>query len=76
MLEGAARTLERARPLLLFEHQRETAQHYATRAEQLWNLLDRLGYRIFDMDGCGPYAPTELAEAVATGRRWNFLARV
>lgn len=75
VLDGAIATLERARPVLLFEHQRETAQHYTTRTEQLWQRLDQLGYRIFDMDGCGPYALAQLVEVVATGRRWNFLAR-
>lgn len=75
VLEGAARTLERLRPLLLFEHQRETAQYYEARTERLWDRLDGLGYRIFDMDGHGPYTCPQFAEVVATGRRWNFLAR-
>jgi hypothetical protein len=75
VLEGGARTLAETHPLLLFEHQLETAQHYDAQTATLWDLLDELGYRIFDMDGRGPYTRPGLVDSVASARRWNFLAR-
>lgn len=75
VLEGGTKTLEGARPLLLFEHQHETARHYGARSGDLWRLLDELGYRIFDMDGRGPYRRAAFETSVASGHRWNFLAK-
>jgi FkbM family methyltransferase len=75
VLEGGARTLEETHPLLLFEHQLETARHYDAQTTTLWDLLDGLGYRIFDMDGRGPYTRPALVDSVASARRWNFLAK-
>ncbi|HUO73251.1 MAG TPA: FkbM family methyltransferase [Solirubrobacteraceae bacterium] len=75
VLEGARETLQRARPLVLFEHQRETAQHYDSPTTQLWDLLDGSRYRVFDMDGEGPFSRTAFQALVEHGRRWNFLAK-
>jgi FkbM family methyltransferase len=75
VLEGAVETLERSRPLILFEHQRETARHYGVRTADLWGLLNGFGYRIFDMEGRGPYTQAGLEDAVLSGHRWNFLAK-
>jgi FkbM family methyltransferase len=75
VLRGALDTLREHRPLVLFEHQRKTAAHYGSGPDEIHALLvDEAGYRIFDMDGAGPYSRAQFAEVYETGARWNFLA--
>jgi len=76
VIEGARQTLDRHGPVLLFEHQRETASHYGSGPEQLWEVLaGELAYRIFDLDGRGPLSRADLVSAFTTGSRLNFMAR-
>ncbi|HWH93509.1 MAG TPA: FkbM family methyltransferase [Baekduia sp.] len=77
VLQGARRTLEVHRPLLVFEHGLGSADHYGTRPEQLHDLLTTLplNYRIFDLQGGGPYDRAAFMETFHTSRRVNFLAR-
>jgi Methyltransferase FkbM domain len=76
VLEGALETLAAHRPLLAFEHGLGSADHYGTRPEQIFALLgDRLGMRIFDLDGDGPYERARFVAAFERGERVNFLAR-
>jgi FkbM family methyltransferase len=76
VLTGAAQTLRRNRPLVLFEHQRSTAAHYGTGPDEIHDLLaGELGMRIFDMDGEGPYSRERFRETYERGTRWNFFAR-
>lgn len=75
VLEGARRTLAAHRPLVVLEHGLGSADHYGTRPEQVHDLLAALGYRIFDLQGHGPYDRAAFVEAFHTATRVNFLAR-
>jgi FkbM family methyltransferase len=65
VLRGAVDTLERHRPFVLFEH--------GSGGADLYDLLDGVGLRIFDLDGVGPYS-REHFQATFTEPIWNFLA--
>ena len=76
VLRGAAGTLRRYRPTVVFEHGAGSADHYGTTPERIHHVLaDELGYGIFGLDGDGPYAANRFAEIFARGERVNFLAR-
>jgi FkbM family methyltransferase len=55
VLEGARALLARARPVVIFEHVRETATMYGDPQEAAWDLLSELGYRLFSVTGEGPF---------------------
>jgi FkbM family methyltransferase len=75
-LQGAAQTLERHRPVVAFEHGRGGSPLYGTGPTDLYELLvERVGLRIFDMDGGGPYSREQLVETFELGTFWNFFAR-
>ena len=84
VLQGAVETLRRCRPILVFEHSREfdadadpadLGAREAARNQGIFDLLvDRLGYRIFDLDGAGPLDREEFRAGYASMRRFNFLA--
>ncbi len=75
VLQGARRTLTMHRPVILFEHQRRTADYYGTGPDHLFALLvEELEMRIFDLDGEGPYSLSRLQRAYQSGSRWNFFA--
>ena len=65
VLRGGERVLSRTRPVLIFEHVRETAALYGTTSDAVWDLLHRLGYRIFSAVGDGPFSRRDFAEAVS-----------
>ena len=73
-LEGARETLRRHGPIVLFEHQQETASHYGVGPDRIFGLLTGVGYRIFDMEGDGPYTEADFRTAYEEGTRFNFLA--
>ena len=73
VLQGAAETLERHRPFILFEHGAGGADLYGAHPNQVFDLLDAVGMRIFDLDGSGPYS-RERFEQTFTEPIWNFLA--
>jgi FkbM family methyltransferase len=76
VLLGALDTLSRHRPVVVFEHGLGSADHYGTTPEGLHDLLvGRLGYRIFGLDGEGPFDGRSFAEIFAAGERVNFVAR-
>jgi FkbM family methyltransferase len=76
VLRGARKTLERHKPVVVFEHGAGAAVHYGTRPEHLFDLLvDELGLRLFDLDGGGPYDRKAFVASFESGRRWNYLAR-
>lgn len=75
VFEGARGTLSRYRPILVFEHQAQEASVNTT-AELHRLLCQENGYEVFDMDGHGPLTVRALEATVASGRRWNFFARV
>jgi len=82
VLQGAVETLRRCRPILVFEHSRaydgvtdDLGAREAARNDGIFTLLvDRLGYRIFDLDGAGPFDHDEFRAGYASMRRFNFLA--
>jgi FkbM family methyltransferase len=73
VLSGAVATLERHRPFVLFEHGVGGADLYGTHPNQVFDLLDAVNLRIFDLDGSGPYT-RERFESTFTQPVWNFLA--
>jgi len=73
VLRGAAQTIERHRPFVLFEHGSGGADLYGSGPQDAYDLLSGLGLRIFDLDGTGPYSRDQF-QAVFTEPIWNFLA--
>lgn len=73
VLRGAAATLERHRPFVLFEHGVGGADLYGSAPGETFDLLASTGLRIFDLEGDGPYTRDRF-EAVFTEPIWNFLA--
>jgi FkbM family methyltransferase len=73
VLRGAARTLERHRPVVVLEHS-SNAVHFGTRSETVHELLAAAGLRVFDIDGNGPYDAAGLAARVRSGAMWTFVA--
>jgi FkbM family methyltransferase len=70
VLRGAADVLQRHRPTIVFEHGAASAASYGVTSPELYEFLSEFGYRIFDMDGRGPYAADDFSNA----GRWNFVA--
>lgn len=69
VLRGATETLHRFRPIVIFEHGHSDL--YDTTSDELWDLLTECGYRIFNMEGAGPYS---LDQFRTPAPEWNFLA--
>ena len=62
--------------MIAFEHGLGSADHYGTSPHSIHRLLvGELGYRIFGLDGDGPYDESRFAEIFACGERVNFAAR-
>ena len=75
VLQGAARTLSRHHPLVVFEHGLGGSDHYGTTPEQIHDLLSQAGLRVFDLSGGGPYDRQALRRVYDSRSAWNFLAR-
>jgi FkbM family methyltransferase len=75
VLHGARATLAAHHPLLIFEHGLGSADHYGTGPGDVHDLLGGLDYRIFDLQGQGPYARAAFVHTFYTAARVNFLAR-
>lgn len=73
VMHGAAETLARHRPVVIFEHGIGGADLYGSRPGELFDLLSECGLRIFDLEGDGPYTRDGF-EAVFSEPIWNFLA--
>ncbi len=61
VLQGAKSVLERARPLLIFEHVTATASLYGVAPTAPYDLLTDVGYAIFTVTGAGPVARAAFA---------------
>ncbi|MEA2171210.1 MAG: hypothetical protein QOF76_4510 [Solirubrobacteraceae bacterium] len=73
VVRGAQRVLREHRPVVVFEHSLGGADSYGTTSEELWDLLDGCGLRVFDLQGAGPF--DRAAFAAQFGRPvWNWLA--
>ena len=55
VLEGARAVLAEARPVVIFEHVRDTAELHGVRPGAPWDLLRELDYEIFSATGDGPF---------------------
>ncbi len=77
VLRGALRTIQRFKPVVVFEHQKSTAAPYGTSPSQVFDLLSaEAGLSIFDLDGHGPYDLDQFKAAFHNGEPWNFVARL
>lgn len=83
VLQGATGLLHRWAPTVVFEHSRdmyegaveELGTREAARNRGIFDLLvEQLGYRIFDLDGAGPFDREDFRAGYASMRRFNFLA--
>jgi FkbM family methyltransferase len=76
VLAGAADTLARHRPMVVFEHVRGVADHFDTEPRDVWEILvDHAGLALLDLDGAGPYTLARFEQAFAGRERTNFVAR-
>lgn len=74
VFQGGLETIRRARPTLVFEHGIGGADHFGTKPSDVHDLLAKeLGYRIFDIDGTGPYT-RDAFDAVFSEPIWFFVA--
>jgi FkbM family methyltransferase len=73
VLRGALNTLRTHKPTLVFEHGLGGADHYGTSPDDVHDLLSEVGYRIFDIDGGGPYTRSGFA-ALFEQPIWVFVA--
>jgi FkbM family methyltransferase len=73
VLRGALNTLRTHMPTLVFEHGVGGADHYGTSPDDVHDLLSGVGYRIFDIDGGGPYTRCGFA-ALFEQPIWMFVA--
>lgn len=76
VLAGAADTLSRHCPMVIFEHGLGSADHYGTEPRHLWELLvDGAALELYDLEGSGPYTLARFERAFAARERTNFVAR-
>jgi FkbM family methyltransferase len=75
VLLGGGDTLLHHRPIVAFEHGAGSAEHYGTTPDRIHDLFAKLGYRIFGLDGDGPYGANRLTDIFTRGERVNFVAR-
>lgn len=73
VLKGARETLAKHKPALLFEHGLHGADLYGSTSNELWDIVDESGMRIFDLEGNGPFSRQQFAE-LFTELTWNYLA--
>lgn len=74
VLQGARETLATHRPVLVLEHGLGSADHYGTRPEDVHDLLAELGYRLFGLQGQGPFDRAAFAATFHAATLVNFLA--
>jgi FkbM family methyltransferase len=71
VIEGAMDTLRRAKPTIAFEHGRHLDDPGAS--NEIYRLIcDRVGLRLFDMDGNGPLDQPRFLDGLNS--RWNWIA--
>lgn len=73
VLRGAAETIRRHRPFVIFEHGAGGADLYGAQPTEVFDLLSNAGLRIFDLEGEGPYSRERFRDTFAEPI-WNFLA--
>jgi FkbM family methyltransferase len=74
VLDGAAGTLERCRPIVALEHSLACLRHGGIAGDDVYDRLSAAGLRLFSMEGDGPYARDAFRAEVESNRRWFFFA--
>jgi FkbM family methyltransferase len=75
VFRGSLETLRRHQPVVIFEHGLGSADVFGTTPGAIHTLLDdQVGYRIFDLDGNGPYSLNQFEECFYSRARVNFVA--
>ena len=74
VLLGARRLLERYRPIIVIEHGAAANDFHGTTTGDIHKLLSSFGYRIFDIDGNGPFTEAEFEQTTRRGKIWTFVA--
>jgi FkbM family methyltransferase len=75
VFKGALSTLRRHGPVVIFEHGSGSAETYGTKPADIYQLLNtEAGYRIFDLDGNGPYMLEDFEHTFYSAERVNFVA--
>lgn len=74
VLRGAQRTLAEHRPHVVFEHQPEASALYDDSSVDLWELLYQQDYRVFSLDGDGPWSSATFARRAESGAVLDWLA--
>lgn len=74
VLRGGIRTLRACDPLVIIEFGRGAADRYDnSEPDDLMELLRSINYRLFDLDGNGPYDQARLRDVFDRKDRWNFI---
>jgi FkbM family methyltransferase len=73
VLCGAHNTLTRFRPLVAFEHGLGATDLYGRTSGEVWDLFHDLRFRLFDLDGNGPFSRDTFEDLFAQPV-WNYLA--
>ena len=79
VLKGAAKTIRRSRPVIVFEYGKAGVEHYGTTSEMMWSLLhDQYGLELALMrtylDGGPAYTKDEFQAMVKSTADWMFVA--
>jgi FkbM family methyltransferase len=64
VLEGARAVLSGARPVVIFEHVRDTADLHGVAPGAPWDLLSELDYEIFSVTGAGPFTRAQFIQSM------------
>jgi FkbM family methyltransferase len=75
---GAMRTLERCKPVVVFEHGSMAERDYGTTSDMLFDLFADCGMGLQGLEGFmrgrGPMSRRQFEEAVASPQRYNYVA--
>jgi len=78
VLQGAQETIRRCRPIIIFEHGLGASDHYGTRPEMVFALLDGLDMNVNLMSrwlgGERAFSKAEFKQQFETGRNYYFIA--
>ena len=74
VLQGALRTLSTHRPTVIFEHGSGSAELYDSGPAELFAFFAALSYRIWDLDGNGPYSAEAFERSFRSAERVNWVA--
>ncbi|MBK9180739.1 MAG: FkbM family methyltransferase [Acidimicrobiales bacterium] len=74
ILQGSAETLERCRPIVVFEFYRATAIAGGATAESVHSFFSELGYRLHSIEGGEALTLRSFEDHFLAGRLWMFVA--